>query len=62
MELIGGAIGTRACATLRQGNKTYIIADDIPLLHFLSGMMNLSWCYTVTFLYTHQIAMLMRII
>lgn len=37
MELIGGAIGTRAYAELRQGNKVYTIADDTPLLHFLSG-------------------------
>ena len=37
MELIGGAIGAGACAAVRQGNKIFTIADDIPLLHFLSG-------------------------
>ena len=37
VELLGGAIGAGACAALRQGNKVYTIADDIPLLHFLSG-------------------------
>ena len=38
MELIGGAIGIRAYAALRQGTKIYTIADDIPLLNYLSGM------------------------
>ena len=38
VELIGGAIGVGACAAVRQGNKIYTIADDIPLLHFLSGV------------------------
>ena len=38
VELIGGAIGAGACAAVRQGNKIFTIADDIPLLHFLSGM------------------------
>ena len=37
MELIGGAIGMKAYAELRQGNKVFTIADDSPLLHFLSG-------------------------
>ena len=37
VELIGGAIGAGACAAVRQGNKIFTIADDIPLLHFLSG-------------------------
>ena len=37
VELIGGAIGAGACAALQQGNKIHTIADDIPLLHFLSG-------------------------
>ena len=37
VKLIGEAIGGGACAALRQGNKIYMIADDIPLLHFLSG-------------------------
>ena len=34
VELIGTAIG--AGAYVRQGNKIFTIADDIPLLHFLS--------------------------
>ena len=38
MQLIGGAIGIRAYAALRQGTKIYTIADDIPLLNYLSGM------------------------
>lgn len=38
MELIGGAIGARAYTALRQGNKIFTIADDIPLLNYLSGM------------------------
>ncbi len=37
VELIGGAIGAGACAMVRQGNKIFTIADDIPVLHFLSG-------------------------
>ena len=37
VELIGGAIGAGACAAVRQGNKIFTIADDIPILHFLSG-------------------------
>ena len=37
VELIGGAIGSGACAAVRQGNKIFTIADDIPVLHFLSG-------------------------
>ena len=42
VELIGGAIGAGACAALRQGNKIYTIDDDIPLLHFLSGIMHVT--------------------
>lgn len=38
VELIGGAIGAGACAAIRQGNKIFTIADDLPLLHFLSGI------------------------
>ena len=38
VELIGGAIGAGACAAVKQGNKVYTIADDIPLLHFLTGL------------------------
>ena len=38
VELIGGAVGAGACAALKQGNRVYTIADDLPLLHFLSGM------------------------
>ena len=38
VELIGGAIGAGACAAIKQGNRVYTIADDIPLLHFLSGV------------------------
>lgn len=38
VELLGGAIGAGACAALRQGNRVYTIEDDIPLLHFISGM------------------------
>ena len=37
VEMIGGAIGAGACAALKQGNKIYTIADDVPLLHFLTG-------------------------
>ena len=37
VELIGGAIGAGACAAVRQGNRIFTIADDIPLLHFLTG-------------------------
>ena len=37
VEMIGGAIGAGACAALKQGNRIYTIADDIPLLHFLTG-------------------------
>ncbi len=37
VDLIGGAIGAGACAALKQGNKIYTIADDVPLLHFLTG-------------------------
>lgn len=38
MELIGGAIGIKAYTALRQGTKIYTIADDKPLLNYLSGM------------------------
>ena len=38
VELIGGAVGAGACAALKQGNRVYTIADDLPLLHFLSGV------------------------
>lgn len=37
VELIGGAIGAGACAAVKRGEKVYTIADDIPLLHFLTG-------------------------
>ncbi len=37
VELIGGAIGAGACAALKQGNRIYTIADDVPILHFLTG-------------------------
>ena len=37
VELIGGAIGAGACAAVKRGDKVYTIADDIPLLHFLTG-------------------------
>ncbi len=37
VQLIGGAIGSQACAALKQENKIYAIADDLPLLHFLTG-------------------------
>ena len=36
MELVGGAIGMDAHATLRQDNKIFSIDDKIPLIHFLS--------------------------
>ena len=29
-------IGQGACAAVRRGNRMYTIADDIPLIHFLS--------------------------
>lgn len=45
LELIGGAIGVGACAAVRRGNKIYTIADDVPLLHFLSGqLVGRRWC------------------
>ena len=55
VELIGGAIGAGACAAVRRGNRVFTIADDIPLLHFLTGELHpdlmgtgvamvLSWC------------------
>ena len=37
VEAIGHAIGAGACVAVRRGNKVYTIADDMPLLHFLSG-------------------------
>ena len=37
VELIGGAIGAGACAAVKRGDKVYTIADDVPLLHFLTG-------------------------
>ena len=37
MELIGGAIGAKKYAELRHGNKIFMMADDTPLLCFLSG-------------------------
>ena len=37
VELIGRSIGSGACAAVRQGNKIFTIADNIPVLHFLSG-------------------------
>lgn len=37
VDLIGGAIGAGACAAIKKGNRVYTIADDIPLLHFLTG-------------------------
>ena len=45
VELIGGAIGAGACAAVRRGNRIFTIADDIPLLHFLSGNVTLKWCH-----------------
>ena len=36
VELVGGAIGQGACAAVRRGNRMYVIADDLPFLHFLS--------------------------
>eukprot|EP00731_Ephydatia_muelleri_P026790 Em0018g890a len=36
VETIGHAIGAGACVAVRRGNKLYTIADDMPLLHFLS--------------------------
>ena len=38
VKLVGGGIGIESCAAVRQGNKIYVIDDDIPLLHFLSGL------------------------
>lgn len=37
VEVIGGAIGAGACAAVKRGEKVYIISDEIPLLHFLTG-------------------------
>ena len=37
VELIGGAIGAGACAAVKRGDKVYTIADDVPLLYFLTG-------------------------
>ena len=39
VELIGGAIGAGACAAVKRGEKIYTISDEIPLLHFLTGKM-----------------------
>lgn len=47
VELIGGAIGAGACAAVRRGNKIFTIADDIPLLHFLTGTV-IDHCSQVT--------------
>lgn len=44
VELIGGAIGAGACAAIKKGNRVYTIADDIPLLHFLTGRL-FQWYY-----------------
>ena len=41
VEVIGGAIGAGACAAVRRGEKIYIISDEIPLLHFLTGKYSL---------------------
>ena len=38
VKLIGGAIGQGACAAVRRGNRIYTIADDLPLVHFLSDL------------------------
>ena len=46
VDLIGGAIGAGACAAVRRGNKIFTISDDIPLLHFLTGMSSVCpYCY-----------------
>lgn len=39
VDLIGGAIGAGACAAMHRENKITKITDDIPILHFLSGML-----------------------
>ena len=44
VELIGGAIGAGACAAVKRGDKVYTIADDVPLLHFLTGEC-VNWYY-----------------
>lgn len=36
--LIGGAIGAGPCAAMHRGNKITKIKDEIPILHFLSGI------------------------
>ena len=41
VEVIGGAIGAGACAAVKRGEKIYVISDEIPLLHFLTGMTHL---------------------
>ena len=54
VEMIGGAIGAGACAALKQGNKIYTIADDVPLLHFLTGRYILSSVHEIDFASYHK--------
>ena len=49
VELVGGAIGQGACAAVRRGNRIYTIADDLPLIHFLSDS-EVSQIYATNFL------------
>ena len=57
VELIGGAIGVEACAAVRQGNKIFTIADDIPILHFLSGTVGyVNICLPISWSYFCQLA------
>ena len=45
MDLVGGAIGIDACATLRRGNKIFSIDDKTPLIHFLSDSEVRGWTW-----------------
>ena len=36
VELVGGAIGQGTSAAVRRGKGIFTIADDLPLIHFLS--------------------------
>ena len=53
VELIGGAIGAGACAAVRHENKIFTIADEIPLLYFLSGRFIHTYVRTYIHAYIH---------
>ena len=51
VELIGGAIEAGAGAAVKQENKRFTIADNVPLLHFLTG----EWVLELLFVYNWMI-------